>query len=321
MKRFTAAVIGLGKIGQGFDYEIQDGSQIMTHAGGFSHHHGFKLVAAVDADEKQRRLFIEKYRLPAYATTDELYADVQPDVVSIAVPTKLHCDIFRKVALHRPLAVLCEKPIAGSFAEAEKMVALAQQAKIALLVNFIRRFEPGVIELKKAIDEGLFGAIYKGTVWYTKGFLNNGSHFVDLLRFLLGEVDRFSIVSKGGSFNDADPEPDVCVRFGAADIMFLAGRHDCFSMADIELAGTAGLVRYGDGGRIIEYQRVEPDPVYADYFTLAREKSSIQTDLYRYQWHVLDALHRHLTDGVPLASDGGSALATMATVEEICTAL
>ena len=319
--RYAAAVIGLGKIGQGFDYDDQDGSHIMTHAGGFLHHPGFDLVGGVDADEKQRHCFVEKFKCPAFATIDDLYDYVHPAVVSIAVPTQYHYNVFQRVIIDRPLAVLCEKPIAGSVTDAEKMVDLAQHSRCSLLVNFIRRFEPGVLTLKQAIDDGSIGDIYKGTVWYTKGFLNNGSHFLDLLRFLLGDVVCFRILNKGGKFQNDDPEPDVCIRIGKADIVFLAGRHDCFSMADIELVGTGGVVRYSDGGRVIDYQKLELDPVYKGYFNLTRNKFSIPTDIYRYQWHVLEGLYSHLTAGTPLASDGQSALASLVTIEEICNQL
>lgn len=321
MNRFTAAVIGLGNIGQGYDYDDHDGSLILTHAGGFLRHNGFDLVASVDPNQRQRDLFISKYQHPAYSTIEELFTNHHPDVVSIAVPTNLHSSVFQMVSKQGPVAVLCEKPIAGSMAEAESMVAQSQSAGFPLQVNFIRRYEPGVLVLRKAIADGLLGTIYKGTVWYTKGFRNNGSHFVDLLRFLLGDVAGYHIIATGQKNQNGDPEPDVSIRFGGADVCFLAGRHDFFSLAEIELVGTGGLLRYVDGGRVIEYQRVEQDTVFTNHRTLSRCKENITTDLNRYQWHVLEALHRHLTDGVPLASDGNSALVTMATIEEICNAL
>ena len=117
MKKFTAAVIGLGNIGQGYDYNDKDGSLVLTHAGGFSRHNGFELIASVDPDPRQHDLFLEKYKRPVYETAKEMFANHHPDVVSIAVPTNMHFRIFEVVSKHAPVAVLCEKPLAQSIAE------------------------------------------------------------------------------------------------------------------------------------------------------------------------------------------------------------
>jgi predicted dehydrogenase len=321
MKRFTAAVIGLGNIGQGYDYNDQDSTFVLTHAGGFLRHTGFELIASVDTDPKQRDLFFSKYKRPAYETTQEMFLNHHPQVISIAVPTNLHFSIFEIVSKYGPVAVLCEKPLAQSVADAESMVSKAYFDGFALLVNYIRRFEPGVLLLQKAIVSGLIGNIYKGTVWYTKGFRNNGSHFVDLLRFLFGEMSGYRIINTGHKLLDDDRDLDVSIRFGDVDICFLSGRHENFSMAEIEMVGTGGLLRYIDGGGSIEYQRVEQDAVFHEYKKLSCEKGSITTDLNHYQLHVLNALHLHLTEGSSLASDGNSALATMRTVEKIFNSL
>jgi predicted dehydrogenase len=322
MSLYSAAIIGLGNIGLGYDYDDQDGSMILTHAAAFSRHQGFNLIGAVDADPEKCQLFTAKYGLPAWGGIDELYRHANPEIVAIAVPTAWHMEVFTQVIEHTPLAIMCEKPLAGRVEDAERMVALAQRHDCTLLVNYIRRFEPGVLALKALVEQHITGDIYKGTVWYTKGLLNNGSHFVDLLSFLLGAVSGFRVVHRndGRHWSD-DPEPDVAIRFGDADVVFLAGRHDCFSMADIELVGTAGIIRYADGGRRIEYQKVVPDEVYGGYATLDKEAVSIPTDLYQYQLHVLDALYRFLTEGIALVSDGQSALVTQVTIDAICNQL
>jgi len=73
--------------------------------------------------------------------------------------------------------------------------------------------------------------IYKGVVWYGKGMRNNGSHFVDLMRFLLGEASDPRLLCEGRAWNGTDPEPDVKARFGGADVHFLAAREECFTIA------------------------------------------------------------------------------------------
>ncbi len=49
------------------------------------------------------------------------------------------------------------------------MVQAASAAGTLIVVNYIRRFEPGVLELKRRIASGELGAFYKGVQWYSKG--------------------------------------------------------------------------------------------------------------------------------------------------------
>lgn len=309
-------MIGLGQIGQGYDYDHLRDALIVTHATGFAHHEGYQLVAAVDPDRVQRERFEKKFGRPAYADIQALMSQYQPEVVSIGVPTACHFQVFEAVMRCGPRAVLCEKPIATCVADAKRMVSLAEENRCALLVNYMRRFDPGVLALKRAIQNGDFGEIYKGTVWYSKGLLNNGSHFVDLLRFFLGDVTQVQLVEKGRKWDGQDPEPDICLHFGNAKVYFLAAREECFSIGEMALVATRGMIRYAERGAVIEVRTTQPDPVYPGYTTLRQERQTIPTDLKRYQWHVLEALYHHLTDNIPLNSDGKSATETLAVIED-----
>jgi len=317
MRKFSSAVIGLGRIGQEYDYSNADDSTVLTHAAGFAYHEGFDLLGAVDPDETQRVRFEKKFGRPAYANLQTLMLHHEPEVFSIGVPTSHHFQIFQEVINYLPLAVLCEKPIAACVVDARNMLSMAEENNCALLVNYIRRFDPGVLALRSAIQNRDFGEIYKGTVWYTKGFMNNGSHFVDLARFLLGETTHFRIIEKGRDWAGEDPEPDVCVRFGKTSMYFLAAKEECFLLAGMELIGTKGMITYKESGTIIEYRKTIPHPVFSGYIVLSQEKQTIPTDLKRYQWHVLEALYQNLTKGTPLNSDGKSATDTLAVVESI----
>lgn len=321
MKKFSCAVLGLGQIGQGYDYDNTDGSFILTHASGFTHHAAYELAAAVDPDLVQRGRFEKKFGRPAYADLQTLLSQHHPEVISIAVPTSLHFQVFQEVIRCQPRAVLCEKPIANCVKDARNMVVLANDSNCTLLVNYMRRFELGVLALKQAVQNKECGEIYKGTVWYTKGFLNNGSQFVDMLRFLLGDVSEIKVLDKSKRWLDQDPEPDVYIRFGKTEVYFLSVREECFSISDIELIGTQGKIHYAEGGTLIEVRKTQPDPVFPGYTILSQEKQTISSDLNRYQWHVLDHLYRHLTCNAPLNSDGKSATETLEVIEDVFSLL
>jgi predicted dehydrogenase len=314
---FSAAVVGLGNIGLRYDYDETDASRVLTHSSAFYNHRHFDLVAGVDPSPAARKKFEDKFNKPTFATVVDLYGRMAPDVLAIGVPTPLHSSVFEEIIRHSPKAILCEKPIASTLVEGKKMCEIAQAAHCTLLVNYMRRFEPGVIELKKRIKKMELGDIYKGVLWYSKGILNNGSHFVDLLIFLLGNVKDIALLDPGRKHMPHDPEPDLKIKFGDVDIYFLAGREENFSVKELELMGTSGSINYFRGGEDIVLRKTCPHDLFPTYMVLEKEGMNISTDLRRYQLHVLDALYETLTTGAALNSDGQTALETMAVVEKI----
>jgi predicted dehydrogenase len=317
-QRFTAAVVGLGRIGQGYDYDSRDASVVLTHASGFTHHPAFDLVAGVDPDEQCRERFERRFDRPAYSDIAKLTSSHRPQVWSIGAPTNQHFTVCEQVLRHEPVAILCEKPIATRVADAKRMISATNAAGCALQVNYMRRFEPGVLELRRLIGAGDCGAIQKGVVWYSGGFLNNGSHFIDLLRFLLGEVSGIAVMpGHHGVAAGSDFETDVVIEFGRTRVSFVAAAVTNLSIGEVVLIGTRAMIRYTHGGQVIEVVPAEPDRLDPNRTAFARHGRPVASDIQRYQWHVLDALYRHLVDGSPLNSDGVSATATLEVAEAI----
>ncbi|MEI6153744.1 MAG: Gfo/Idh/MocA family oxidoreductase [Deltaproteobacteria bacterium] len=321
MKQYRAVVIGLGKIGQGFDYEQSDDSVITTHASAYVLHPGYELLAAVDPDLLQRKRFEKKFQLPAYPDLQSLMGQHNPEIFSIAVPAEQHFPVFLDILRYMPVAVLCEKPIAASTADGRRMRSLAEDQKCALVVNYMRRFEPGSIEIRRMIQNEELGDIFKGHGWYSKGLINNGSHFIDLLRFWLGEVTRVEIMKEGRQWDGLDPEPDICLYFHDIPVYFLAGREECFSVGEINLFCGGGMIRYANFGNLIEVYKTYRSPFLKGYTVLSPDKETVCTDLKRYQLHVLEGLYKHLTVGDKLNSDGGSATETLEVIEHVCSQL
>ena len=323
MKTYLAALIGLGRIGQGFDYECQDDAKVLTHAQGYQWHPGFKMVAGYDSDIKQRKRFESKFDASTYDSIESLFAEHRPEVVSIAVPTALHFEVFQQVIAYRPLAVLCEKPIAETVEQGKRMLQLAQENSFVLLVNYLRRFEPGVLQLRKLLENQTLGNVYKGMVWYSNGLRNNASHYIDLFQFLLGPAEEVKVVNphSGRFWTNHDPEPDIRITFGTTDVYFLSMRSEAFWCLDGELIGTGGKISYREAGSVIELHKTEEDPLFPSDIILSRQRESIAHDFQRYQWHVVDHLYQHLTEGKPLNSNGETAIQTLSIIDNLSAQL
>ena len=213
-----------------------------------------------------------------------------------------------------------KKPLAQRLPDAQRMVVLAENSGCALLVNYVRRFDPGVHQLRQTLRQGIIGDVYKAVVWYSKGLVHSGSHFMDLLMFLFGQPGKPVVHTTGEQWHGMDPEPDFMIPIGGVHAHFLAARERCFPLHTAELLGTKGMIRYYNSGHAIEIRRARSES-QGGPSTLAPSIEVIPSDLKRYQWHVLENLKRHLDESEHLLSDGRSALATQTAIENVISLL
>lgn len=311
-------VIGLGQIGAGYDIDADPGGGVYTHARAIALHPSFELVGGVDPVAAQRERFQSKYGVKAHESIEGAMHGLQPDFVVIATPAELHLRHVEKVlASGAPEVIFCEKPLALSEAEGAALVQACEAAGAALFVNFIRRSEPGVVEVRRRIEAGEIATPIKSTFWYSKGLFNNGSHVINLLQYWLGGLREYLVLDKGRLWAETDPEPDVRIVFDRGSVVVQAAREEAFSFYGGELISPSGRLAYRDGGSAIGWQSLSRSTDFPGYNILAAEVENIHNDMDRYQWHVYEQLSRFLAgDSFELCS-GHEALETLRVVAAI----
>lgn len=188
MKKYTAAVIGCGRVG--VQMEGDPGKpKPATHTGAFIKSSRIKLVGAAEVDLTTRRR-AQKFMpgMPIFSNADELLKKTKPDIVAIATPDKTHWPMVRVAAKYNPKLIIDEKPIADNISDAKKIISLCKKKGIVLLINYMRRFDPVLHKLGEKIRGGELGKIQQARCLYVNGLRNSGSHAIDLLRWYLGEV-------------------------------------------------------------------------------------------------------------------------------------
>lgn len=314
----SCVIIGLGKIGMDYDFDLTGESAIYTHARAIAVHPGFRLVGAVDVSPGQRARFVQRYAVPAFDQVDVALRQLQPDMVVIATSSESHAAILAKVVNScRPKLVLCEKPLAYEPDEARRMLEMCEKAGIEMFVNYIRRTDPGVVEIKRRIDIGEISVPVKVNAWYSKGILNNGSHFINLLELWLGDISAATIINPGRLWDNHDPEPDVKVQFDLGIVVFRSAWEEAFSHYCIELLSRSGRLRYDKGGEAIEWQGVHADPNFQGYSILAEQRELIANGMGIYQWHVYDQICKHLAGAATTLCTGRQALKTLEAIDLI----
>ncbi len=311
-------LVGLGNIGARYDIENASSGYILSHAKAFIQHSNFKLIGGVDQCSQARLRFKEHFNIPCFKRIAEACELCQPDLIVIASPTDTHLKIIRHVfTICSPKAVLCEKPLGRDLAQAKEIVNLCDQFKCQLYVNFFRASEPGVIEIQRRIIDGKIQCPARGVVWYSKGIVNSGSHFIHLLCLLLGDVIGTRILNSGRLWDEKDPEPDVDIQFANGQVTFLNVEAKNFFYNSFELVTVNGLVKYDFGGAQIRWFEREASKLPHQNRNLSQVCEIIDGDFYRYQSHVVDQLSCAMNGEYANIATASQAIRTHQVLKEI----
>lgn len=117
------------------------------------------LAAVASRDLVKADEFAKKYNsLKAYDSYDSLFADKEVDIVYIATPHDSHAALTIK-ALENGKHVLCEKPMALSYKDAQRMIEASQKHNKFFMEAFWTRFIPAVQEVLSKVNDGIIGEI------------------------------------------------------------------------------------------------------------------------------------------------------------------
>ena len=120
-----------------------------------------------------------------YTDYRDMIANADLDAVVISTPNSTHYPIAM-AALERGLHVLCEKPIAMTYAQSREMAETAKARKLKTLVPFTYRFMPASRYLKRLIDDGFIGAPYHLNMRYYTGYARDGDYIWRLDKKIAG---------------------------------------------------------------------------------------------------------------------------------------
>jgi len=126
------------------------GAMARKHAAAYAAIEGVEVTAVASRTEARARALAQEYAIPkVYAETAEMFAS-GGDIVSICVPTSLHCAIACE-AMEAGFHVVTEKPIALTDEDAGQMIRASERTGRKLTVIFNRRFNSVWHELSRRI--------------------------------------------------------------------------------------------------------------------------------------------------------------------------
>ncbi len=227
--RYRAAVIGCGKMSRG-------------HSQAYANSPNVDLISGADVSEAARAAFAEQFGVErTYEDPAEMLEREKPDLVSVCTWPPLHADLTVAAFAAGAKAVWCEKPMAVNLEDADRMVDAAQTSGGVLVINHQRRYVESYRQAREFIETGAIGQVTQITGICGGDTLTDGTHLIDMTRFLNGDVPITSVfgaieMSPMGSVN---PNGMGTVEFNQTRLRY--GHH-------IE-TGAIGLLFFENGVR------------------------------------------------------------------------
>ncbi len=197
-RKIRIAIVGCGRISK-------------NHFGSIEQHQdNIELVSICDIQQDVLSEHKAKYKVKGYLDLEQMLENEKLDLVAICTPSGIHADQTEICAKYR-VNVMTEKPMATRWNDGVRMVKVCDDAGVRLFVVKQNRRNSTLQLLKRAIEEKRFGKIHmvhlnvfwtrpqeyydqakwRGTWEFDGGaFMNQASHYVDLLDWLIGPIDK-----------------------------------------------------------------------------------------------------------------------------------
>jgi predicted dehydrogenase len=236
-----------------------------------------EIMAVMDIVPERAKEVAEKFNIPFHCHSEKELLNQKIDAVYIASPQNEHC---RQVimAARAGKHILCEKPMAISLQEADRMEAACRKANVKFMVGFCMRNNIYNLKAKELVQSGALGKMVMGraqlTCWYppidnawrqdisiSRGgtLIDMGTHCLDLLEWIMGttivEVTGFQDLLVHAYRTKIEDTSTILARFanGAHGII-----DNYFNLPDA--AAQNSLELHGTGGSIIGQGTIGQDP-------------------------------------------------------------
>jgi predicted dehydrogenase len=329
MKMIHVGILGGGNISE-------------THARAAAETEGVRVAAVCGANRERVARLGELYGAAAYERVEEFLNHKPLDAVLVGSPSGLHAE-QGIAAARRGLHVLVEKPIDITVERADALIEACGHAGVKLGVFFQDRVAPDVGRLKGMLDGGELGRpllasarvkwyrppeYYAGSRWRGTwaldgggALMNQGVHTVDLLLWLLGDVER--VYAKAvAALHSVEVEDTVVatLEFASGAVGTLEATTAAYPgyPRRVELTGTEGTVIL-EADRIVACDlRTSPEAAVASVEASANPSASspVVSDVRGHRKILEDFVRAVETGGTPLC-DGLEGRRSVELVEAV----
>ncbi len=276
-KTYRTVLVGLTGIGARRPVDPEGiplyGPMPPSHASAYHQHPQTELVGVCDLRPEALDTFQTDWQdvwpeAGVYTDFGEMLREQTPDIVSIATSDHAHAELCVQAAESGVRAILCEKPIATTLADADRMIEACERHGVPLSIEHTRRWDPCFLEARRILRAGDLGPVRTIVVemFSQRAMLfRNGTHLIDLIpffadtdaRWLVADLEdgfeNYSAYSgDGGRDPDLEPYASAYLRFEDGVRAFYNSYKTEFPGSQVTITCEAGRLEVSDrGGRVI----------------------------------------------------------------------
>ena len=291
---YKALVIGCGNIGALYDF---NNGEVQTHVKAFHLSPKFSL-SIFDIDSTVTKKIADKYNCEIIKIID-LKTLKSFDCVSICTPTETHFSLVKLSIDAGVKVIICEKPISKNITELINVKSIYLNGKSKILTNYIRRFQPSFISLKKIVSKLMTNEILTNvSIRYQKGFINNCSHAFDTIEFLtdteinLAEIKKNNIIFD--YFKD-DPTLSLQATWNMTNMSITGLSNVSFSNFEIDLYFEYHKICIKNAGQNIEILKAEKGEQFLQTLNI-QDQYTREHCLKNYMERVIENVHELLNN-------------------------
>lgn len=306
MTRFKVVCVGAGYFSK---YHVEAWKRIPE----------VELVAICDLDITKAQSLADQFDVKqVFSSTAELYDNLSFDILDIITPPATHLGLCME-ATAKGKHIICQKPLSPSFEEAQELISAMNTAKTRFMIHENFRFQPWYRKIKELLDDQAIGdkifsinhRMRMGDGWSENAYAERqpyfrsmprllihetGIHFVDVFRFLLGDIK--SVYSRLRKLNQHIAGEDcglILFDFeNGCQGVFDGNRYNesntknpRYTFGEMLIEGNGGSIRLALDGSIY-LQKLGQDEVKIDY---NHEDKNFSSDcVYAAQKHFVDCL-------------------------------
>lgn len=276
METYRTVIVGLTGIGARRPPEPTDvplyGAMPASHAASYYRHPQTEVTAVCDIRQELQDEFRNNWadvwpQVRCYTDYREMLEKERPDLVSIATSDHFHADITVAAAESSARGILCEKPIATTLADADRMIAAAEKNDVVLSVEHTRRWNAEHHAAREFIRGGEVGplrTVVANLLSPRAMLFRNGTHTIDTICFFAesdpvwvsaeleeGFDDFTAHNSEGGRDPGSDPAASAYIRFANGVRAFYNGVKTQMLGSQLELQCDEGRIEVSDRGALL----------------------------------------------------------------------
>jgi len=300
-----------------------------------------EIVAVANRSVEKARAAATEFGIPrAYAWSElaAMFDTEKPDFVDIITPPETHLEAV-SLAAARGIAIICQKPIAPTWAECVAVVETARRGGVRLMIHENFRWQPWYREMRRLLDAGALGELFSLTIrtrlgdgWQPDAYLarqpffrtyprlfvyETGVHFLDTFRYLGGEISSVytRLQKRNADIKGEDAAQIVCGFASGATAILDASRYNeadtddsRYTFGTVRLDGSKGHLELDLDGNLSLKLLGRPTR-RLDY---VHPRQGFAGDcVFHLQKHFVDRMR----DGAPFENSGEDYLKTVDLVE------